>query len=131
MNTWLLKSEPDSYAWSDMVRDQRTFWDGVHNYQARNNLRAMKKGDLAFFYHSGDERQIMGMVKIVSEAYPDKNDPAWSWVDIEIVKALPRPITLTELKEHPALVGMNLFRQSRLSVVAITAEEWATILAIH
>lgn len=131
MHTWLLKSEPDCYSWSDLVRDQKTFWDGVHNYQARNNLRAMKKGDLAFFYHSGDERQIVGIVKIVGEAYPDKKDPAWSWVDIELLKALPRPVTLSELKEHPALVGMNLFRQSRLSVVSIKPEEWQTILAIH
>lgn len=130
MNTWLLKSEPDCYSWSDLMRDKTTFWDGVHNYQARNNLRAMKKGDLAFFYHSGDERQIMGIVKIVKEAYPDKKDPVWSWVDIEMVKALPRPVTLSELKEHPALAGMNLFRQSRLSVVSIEPKEWETILSV-
>ena len=130
MNHWLLKSEPDCYSWSDLLQDQSTFWDGVHNYQARNNLRAMKKGDLAFFYHSGDERQIMGIAKIVGEAYSDKKDPVWSWVDIELVKALPRPVTLKELKEHPGLAKMNLFRQSRLSVVAITPEEWEVILAI-
>ena len=130
MNHWLLKSEPDCYNWFELVKDSTTFWDGVHNYQARNNLRAMKQGDLAFFYHSGDERQIMGIAKIVGEAYPDKNDPAWSWVDIELVKALPRPVTLKELKVHPGLGGMNLFRQSRLSVVAITVQEWGTILAV-
>ena len=130
MNHWLLKSEPECYSWFEFVRDGTTFWDGVHNYQARNNLRAMKKGDLVFFYHSGDERQIMGIAKISKEAYPDKKDPSWSWVDLEIVKALLRPIPLTELKSHPALLGMNLFRQSRLSVVAITTKEWEAILAI-
>lgn len=130
MKHWLLKSEPDCYAWSEMERDGKTFWDGVHNYQARNNLRSMRKGDLAFFYHSGDERQIMGIVEIVKEAYPDATDPVWTWVDVKMVRGLKRPVTLKEMKAHPALAGMNLFRQGRLSVVAVTEKEWETILAI-
>lgn len=130
MKHWLLKSEPDCYAWPEMERDGKTFWDGVHNYQARNNLRSMKKGDLAFFYHSGDERQIMGIVEVVKEAYPDATDPVWTWVDVKYARALKRPVTLKEMKAHPALAGMNLFRQSRLSVVAVTEKDWETILAI-
>ncbi len=131
MNTWLLKSEPDCYSWSEMTRDKATFWDGIHNYLARNNLRAMKRGDLAFFYHSGDEKQIMGIVKIVKEAYPDPKDPTWSWVDVELVKELPRPVTLAEMKAHPGLAGMKLFKMSRLSVVPVEEKEWETILAIR
>lgn len=130
MNHWLLKSEPDCYSWSEMEKDGKTFWDGVHNYQARNNLRSMKKGDLAFFYHSGDERQIMGVVEIVKEAYPDATDPVWTWVDVKYLRAFKRPVTLAEMKNHPALAGMNLFRQGRLSVVALTEKEWETVLAI-
>ncbi len=131
MNTWLLKSEPDCYSWAEMVHDHTTFWDGVHNYLARNNLRSMRTGDLAFFYHSGDERQIMGVVRIVKEAYPDPKDPLWNWVDVEFVKELPRPVTLAEMKAHPALAGMKLFKMSRLSVVPVEEKEWETILAIR
>ncbi len=128
MNYWLLKSEPDCYSWSEMEKDGKTFWDGVHNYQARNNLRSMKKGDLAFFYHSGDERQIMGIVEIVKEAYPDPTDPVWTWVDVKWVRSLKRPVTLKEMKAHPALTGMNLFKQGRLSVVAVTEKDWEVVL---
>jgi predicted RNA-binding protein with PUA-like domain len=130
MNHWLLKTEPDCYSWKEMEKDGETFWDGIHNYQARNNLRAMKKGDLAFFYHTGGERRIFGIVEIVKEAYPDQTDPVWSWVDVRRVQELKRPVSLDELKEHPALAGMNLFRQGRLSVVAITEKEWEMILAL-
>ncbi len=130
MNHWLLKTEPDCYSWEEMEKDGETFWDGIHNYQARNNLRAMKKGDLAFFYHTGGERRILGIVEIVKEAYPDQMDPVWSWVDVKKVRGVKRPVSLDELKEHPALGGMDLFRQGRLSVVAITEKEWETILAL-
>lgn len=129
MNYWLLKSEPDCYSWEQMEKDEQTFWDGVHNYQARNNLRAMKLGDLAFFYHSGEERRIVGIVEIVKEAYPDKDDPQWTWVDVRKVRALDRPVGLGELKEHPALSGMSLFKQGRLSVVPVKAREWELILS--
>ncbi len=128
MQHWLLKSEPDCYSWAEMEKDGKTFWDGIHNYQARNNLRAMKKGDLAFFYHSGDERRIMGVVEIVKEAYPDKEDPVWSWVDVKKVRSLWRPVTLDEMKDHPGLAGMKLFKQGRLSVVPVEEKEWELIL---
>lgn len=128
MQHWLLKSEPDCYSWAEMEKDGKTFWDGIHNYQARNNLRAMKKGDLAFFYHSGDERRIMGVVEIVKEAYPDKEDPVWSWVDVKKVRSLGRPVTLDEMKDHPGLAGMKLFKQGRLSVVPVEEKELELIL---
>lgn len=124
MNHWLLKTEPDCYSWEQMEKDGRTFWDGIHNYQARNNLRAMKEGDLALFYHTGDERRIMGMVKIVKTAYPDAKDPVWSWVDVEKVKAARKTVSLEDLKTYPQLEGMKLFKQGRLSVVPLSEEEW-------
>lgn len=130
MNYWLLKTEPECYSWEQMEKDGHTFWDGIHNYQARNNLRAMKKGDLAFFYHTGDERRIMGTVEIVKEAYPDQEDPQWTWVDVKKGKALGRPISLEELKVYPGLGEMKLFKQGRLSVVPLTGKEWETILAL-
>lgn len=131
VNHWLLKTEPDCYSWDEMEKDGKTFWDGIHNYQARNNLRIMKQGDLAFFYHTGGERRILGVVEIAHEAYPDKTDPVWTWVDVQKVRALKRPVTLDELKVHPALAGMNLLRQGRLSVVAITEKEWEVICGLE
>lgn len=124
MNHWLLKTEPDCYSWSDMERDGKTFWDGIHNFQARNHLRAMKAGDLALFYHTGGEREIVGMVKIVKEAYPDASDPQWSWVDVEKVKAAKQVVGLDDLKTYPQLKDMKLFKQGRLSVVPLTDLEW-------
>ena len=124
MNHWLLKTEPECYSWSDMERDGKTFWDGIHNFQARNNLRAMKEGDLALFYHTGGEREIVGMVRIVKEAYPDGSDPQWSWVDVEKVKAAKRVVGLDDLKTYPQLKEMKLFKQGRLSVVPLTDLEW-------
>ena len=124
MNHWLLKTEPDCYSWSDMERDGKTFWDGIHNFQARNNLRAMKEGDLCLFYHTGGEREIVGMVRITKEAYPDASDPQWSWVDLEKVKAAKQVVGLNDLKTYPQLKEMKLFKQGRLSVVPLTDLEW-------
>ncbi len=124
MNHWLLKTEPECYSWSDMERDGKTFWDGIHNFQARNNLRAMKIGDLCLFYHTGGEREIVGMVRIVKEAYPDDSDPQWSWVDVEKVKAAKQVVGLDDLKTYPQLKDMKLFKQGRLSVVPLTDLEW-------
>jgi predicted RNA-binding protein with PUA-like domain len=131
MNHWLLKTEPSTYSWSDLVRDGGTFWNGVHNYGARNNLRSMKVGDLAFIYHSGEEKAVVGIVRITREAYPDKEDPVWSWVDLVPEKALARPVTLAEIKAHPALSKMAVVKQGRLSVGPVSEEEWKAVLAIR
>lgn len=130
MNHWLLKTEPDCYSWEEMEKDEQTFWDGIHNYQARNNLRAMKKGDFCFFYHTGGERRIMGVVEVVKEAYPDQTDPVWTWVDVRKVRDMKRPVSLDELKDHPGLAGMKLLKQGRLSVVPLTEKEWELICAL-
>lgn len=130
MNHWLLKTEPDCYSWEEMEKDGQTFWDGIHNYQARNNLRAMKTGDLCFFYHTGGERRIMGVVEVVKEAYPDQTDPVWTWVDVRKVRDMKRPVSLDELKDHPGLSGMKLLKQGRLSVVPLTEKEWELICAL-
>jgi predicted RNA-binding protein with PUA-like domain len=124
---WLLKTEPDCYAWEQILADGRTFWDGIHNYQARNFLRQMKLGDQAFFYHTGGERCIRGVVEIVREAYPDSEDPTWSWVDVQMKARFFRPVSLEELKSLPELQDMFLFKQGRLSVIPVTAREWALI----
>lgn len=129
MRHWLLKSEPEAYSWSDLVREKKGTWDGVRNYMARNNLRAMKKGDLAFFYHSVSEKAVVGICQIVEEHSPDpsaeKGD--WSVVKVGPVRALPVPVTLAMLKEEPALRDCALFKYNRLSVVPLTPGEFARI----
>ncbi|OJW51105.1 MAG: ubiquinol-cytochrome C reductase [Alphaproteobacteria bacterium 41-28] len=126
MTYWLIKTEPEVWSWEDQVKNGVTFWDGVRNYQARNNLKAMKIGDLALFYHTGDERRIMGVVEIVKPYYPDPSDPKGSFgmVDVKTVKPFPRPVTLKEIKEDPRLQHLGLVRQSRLSVVPIDEQSW-------
>lgn len=130
MAYWLLKTEPETYSWDDLVRDKRTHWDGVRNYLARNNLAAMKKGDLAFLYHSVGPRDAVGIVEVVKEAYPDPtaSDPRWVCVDVVPKKALPRPVTLAEIKANPRLSEMKLVKMSRLSVSPVTKEEWDEVL---
>lgn len=130
MAYWLLKSEPFKYAWDQLVQDRKTFWDGVRNYAARNNLRAMKKGDLAFFYHSNEGLEIVGICKIVREAYqdPTTDEEAWVAVDVAPVKSLKRPVTLAQIKAEPALAQMALLRLSRLSVQPVTEAEWLTVM---
>jgi predicted RNA-binding protein with PUA-like domain len=129
MAFWLIKTEPEVWSWKDQVKNGVTFWDGVRNYQARNNLKAMKGGDLAFFYHTSDERQIMGVVEIVKPYYPDPSDPKGSFgmVDVKTVKPFSRPVTLKEIKEDPRLQHLGLVRQSRLSVVPIDEKSWDTL----
>lgn len=126
---WLVKSEPFKYSWDQFVKDGLTFWDGVRNYQARNNLRGMKKGDLVFFYHSNEGLAIVGIAKVVKEAYqdPTTEDPNWVVVDLKPVKKLPRPVTLAEMKADIRLENLSLIRQGRLSVCAITPDEWGAI----
>ena len=130
MARWLMKSEPHVYGWDDLVRDRGTEWDGVRNNGARLHLRAMKKGDEAFFYHSGEVRAVVGIMKITGAGKPDGEDGAWVKVPVAPVKALPRPVTLKEIKAEPGLAKMELIRQSRLSVSPVRAEEWAMILEL-
>ena len=129
MAHWLMKSEPSSYGWDDLVRDGGTEWDGLRNPTARLNLRAMKVGDEAFFYHSMDERQVVGIMRIVREARPDAKDPNWVSVRVEPVRPI-EPVTLKSIKAEPELAGMELLRQSRLSVAPVRDEEWKRVLAM-
>jgi predicted RNA-binding protein with PUA-like domain len=127
MAYWLMKSEPSSYSWDDLVRDGSTEWDGVRNPTARINLRSMKVGDEAYFYHSMDERQIVGIMRIAREAQPDAKDPNWVSVRVEPVRPV-EPVTLKAIKAEPGLAQMELLRQSRLSVAPVRDEEWRLIL---
>ena len=127
MAHWLMKSEPGSYSWNDLQRDGATEWDGVRNPTARIHLRAMKKGDEAFFYHSGDERQVVGIMRVTREAKPDPKDPAWVSVAVEPVRAV-GPVTLKAIKAELRLARMELIRLSRLSVSPVRDDEWKTIL---
>jgi predicted RNA-binding protein with PUA-like domain len=130
MGHWLMKSEPESYSWSDLVRDGGTEWDGVRNNAARLHLKAMKKGDEAFFYHSMSDKAVVGIMRITREAKPDAKDPNWVSVRVEPVKALARPVTLAEIKSEPRLAKMELIRQSRLSVAPVRDDEWKVVLEL-
>jgi len=132
MNYWLIKSEPFKWSWDDQVKAKVTHWDGVRNYQAANNLRAMKKGDQCFFYHSNEGKEIIGIVQVVQESYPDPSDEKGKFVmvDVKAVKKLPRSVTLAEIKQTKSLSDMALLRQSRLSVSPVTAKEWDIICNI-
>ena len=125
---WLMKSEPAAYSWDDLVHDGGTEWDGVRNNAARLHLRAMKKGDEAFFYHSMSDKAVVGIMRITREAQPDPKDNDWVSVRVEPVKPLSRPVTLAEIKAEPSLAKMELIRQSRLSVAPVRDEEWAKLL---
>ena len=127
MAHWLIKSEPESYSWGDLVRDQGTEWDGVRNNAARLHLKAMKAGDEAFFYHSMSDKAVVGIMRITREAQPDPKDADWVSVRVEPVRPL-EPVTLSAIKAEPALAKMELIRQSRLSVAPVRDEEWAKIL---
>lgn len=131
MNHWLVKSEPFKYSWEQLVKDKKAVWDGVRNYAARNNLRAMKKGDLVFFYHSNEGLEIVGITKVVKEHYQDpttKED--WSVVELAPFKALKKPVSLEIIKKDKKLANMQIVKLSRLSVSAVTADEFNHILAL-
>jgi predicted RNA-binding protein with PUA-like domain len=132
MAYWLIKSEPHKYAWDDLVRDGRTIWDGVRNHTAAINLRTMALGDQAFFYHSNEGKEIVGIVSIVREHYLDPGDAAGRFpaVDVAPLAALPAPVTLATIKSDAALAQMELVRQSRLSVAPVRAAEWAHIMTL-
>ena len=123
---WLMKSEPFKYSWDQLVEDGQTYWDGVRNYEARNNLASMKKGDLALYYHSNKGKEVVGIVEIVGEAYPDPtaDDPRWVVVDVTPVVPFTEPVTLAAIKADPELADIALVRRGRLSVVPITAAEF-------
>ena len=130
MNYWLVKSEPFKYSWDLFVKEKKTYWDGVRNYAARNNLREMKKGDEVFFYHSNEGLEIVGIAMVVKEAYqdPTTDDKNWVVVDISPVKGLKNPVSLIDIKNEPKLANMELVKNSRLSVQKVTPEEWKYIL---
>jgi predicted RNA-binding protein with PUA-like domain len=131
MAYWLLKTEPDSYSWDDQVKKgaKGDAWTGVRNFRAREHLKAMKKGDLAFFYHTGDEKQVVGIVEVIREGYPDPTDKegVFTAVDLKAVKPLKQPVTLAAVKADKRLKEMVLAKQPRLSVQPVTAEEWKIV----
>jgi len=132
MQYWLVKSEPVKYSWEKFNKDGRTFWDGVRNYQARNNLREMKDGDLVMFYHSNEGKEVVGIAKVVKEAYqdPTTSDPNWVVVDLSPVETLKTPVTLETIKADPQLSNISLVRQGRLSVMPLKAEEFDRIVEL-
>ena len=128
MAHWLMKSEPGTYSWDDLLRDGATEWDGVRAPAARLHLKAMQRGDEAFFYHSGDERQVIGIMRVTREAAPDPKDPDWVSVAVEPVRPLDKPVTLKQIKADARLAAMELVRQSRLSVSPVRDAEWEAVL---
>ena len=132
MNYWLVKSEPESYSWEDLVRDGKTAWTGVRNYQARNNLRAMKKGDPVFFYHSGDAKQIVGLARVSAEASPDPTAKDGDWVCVELVpvKPLAKPVPLAAIKADKLTREIVLVRNSRLSVSPVGGAHFQQLMAL-
>lgn len=132
MNYWLVKSEPFKYSWDQFVKDGKTFWDGVRNYAARNNLKAMKKGDQVFFYHSNEGLEIVGIAEVVKEHYQDPTtpDPNWVVVDLKPLKPLKKPVTLAQVKADKRLANLQLVRLGRLSVSAVTPEEHKIIMEL-
>ena len=130
INYWLLKSEPDAWSWDNQVKESASMWDGVRNYQARNNLKEMKKNDLCFFYHSVTERSIVGIVKVVKEYYPDPTDKTGRFVvvDVKATKKLKNPVSLDQIKENSKLQDIALVKQSRLSVMPLKKTEWDIII---
>ena len=129
MNYWLFKSEPGAWSWDDQVEAGTAEWDGVRNHQANNNMKAMRNGDRGFFYHSVNEKRIVGIVEVVREHYPDHTDESgrFGMVDVKAVMPVASPVTLAEIKAEPALSNLALVRQSRLSVVPVAGDEWAVI----
>jgi predicted RNA-binding protein with PUA-like domain len=129
MAYWLVKTEPEAWSWDQQVKSGRTNWDGVRNHQAANNLKAMRQGDLAFFYHSGEERQIVGVVKVGREHQPDPRDESGKFVMVEMLTAAPAktPVTLAQIKAEPKLAGMVLVKNSRLSVQPVDEASWSLI----
>ena len=130
MNYWLLKTEPETYSWDDLVKDKKTTWDGVRNFQARTHLKNMQKNDIVFIYHTGDEKAIIGTANVLKEGYPDPKDKDWVVVDLSPEKKLKRPVTLAQIKSDKRLSDMVVVRASRLSVQPVKPEEFEMIIAL-
>lgn len=130
MNYWLVKTEPETYSWDDLAREKKTVWDGVRNFQARNNLKAMKKGDAVFIYHSGDDKAVIGTAKITNAAYPDPNDTDWVVVEICVDKKLKKAVTLSQIKAVKKLSNMVLVKSSRLSVQPVKQDEFNVVIEL-
>ncbi len=132
MNYWLVKQEPEAYSWSDFLRDGKTAWTGVRNFAARKNLQAMKSGDSVLFYHSGEQKSVVGLARVAKESYPDPtaDEGDWSAVDLVPIKPLAKPIALSQIKTNKILKVMVLVKQSRLSVTAVTREQFARLLEL-
>jgi predicted RNA-binding protein with PUA-like domain len=130
MNYWLVKTEPETYSWDDLVKEKKGVWDGVRNFQARSHMKAMKKGDIVFVYHTGDVKSIVGIAKVVTDPYPEPRDVAWTAVDLSPDKKLKKPISLAQVKADKKLANMVLVRASRLSVQPVKEEEFKYILTL-
>jgi predicted RNA-binding protein with PUA-like domain len=132
MNYWLVKQEPAAYSWDDFVKDGKTAWTGVRNFQARNNLRSMQAGDVVFFYHSVTDKAVVGEAEVTRESYPDPTDTEGSWVAVELkpIKALSRHVSLQEIKADKRFAGLALVRSPRLSVMPVSAQEYRAIVSL-
>lgn len=130
MNYWLMKTEPSTFSWSDLVRDKKAVWDGVRNFQARNNLKAMKKGDLAFIYHSMEDKAVIGIAEITREHFPDPKDKDWAAVEIKPVQKLKNSVNLAAIKQEKRLADMVLVKNSRLSVQPVRKEEFDLVIGM-
>ncbi len=130
MNYWLMKTEPGTFSWNDLVRDKKAVWDGVRNFHARNNLKAMKKGDFAFIYHSMDDKAVIGIAEITREHFPDPKDKDWAAVEIKPIKKLKNPVNLATVKQEKQLANMVLVNNSRLSVQPVRKEEFDLVIGM-
>lgn len=130
MNYWMVKQEPDAYSWDDFVKDGATDWTGVRNFQARNNLKEMKKGDKVLFYHSNIGKEVVGIAEVSKEAFPDPTDEKWFATELKPVKPLKKAVTLAQIKANLALADLKLVRQSQLSVMPVTKDEYEEILSM-
>jgi predicted RNA-binding protein with PUA-like domain len=130
MNYWLLKTEPGTYSWADLVKDKKTTWDGVRNFQARNHIKAMKKGDTVFFYHTGDEKAVVGVATITKEHFPDPKDNAWAAVEVTPEEKLKNPVSLAQIKADKRLANMVLVRVARLSIQPVTKTEFEMVMKL-
>lgn len=130
MNHWLVKEEPEKYPFDEFKKDKKTTWSKVKNYQARNNMREMKKGDLVLYYHSGKERQIVGIAKVAKGGYPSPEDDTWTWVDLTAVRKLKNPVSLSDIKADKFFSDFGLVKQGRLSVVSVSKDHFDKILAM-